>query len=84
MVIHLDVVIDVDLVLTPFSENVAMGWQGFEGGFIQVLKEALRVPWSFSKGRLLRNSTCWAIASLSSAKVKNVRCLRGTMTQRSA
>jgi hypothetical protein len=41
MMIHFDVVIDIDLGLTPFSENVAMNWQGFEGGFVQTLVKAL-------------------------------------------
>jgi hypothetical protein len=53
MMIDLDVVIDIDLVSAPFSENVAMDWQGFEGGFIQGLKEAFTGSLDFFEGSVI-------------------------------
>jgi activator of 2-hydroxyglutaryl-CoA dehydratase len=55
MVIHFDVVIDIDLWSAPFSENVAMGWQGFEGGFVQALKEAFTGSLDFFKGTVIED-----------------------------
>ena len=34
MAIHFDVVIDIDFGSTPFSKNVAMGWQRLESRFV--------------------------------------------------
>jgi hypothetical protein len=53
MVIHFDVVIDIDLGLAPLRENVPMGWQGFEGRFIQALKEAFTGSLNLFKGSVI-------------------------------
>jgi hypothetical protein len=41
MAVHFDVVIDADLCPAPLGIREAMGRQGFEGGFIESLKEVL-------------------------------------------
>jgi len=55
MMIHFDVVIDIDLGSAPFSEDVAMNGQGFEGGFVQTLVEALAGPLKFFERTIIED-----------------------------
>jgi hypothetical protein len=50
VVIHLNMVIDIDLGPAPVGLDESMGRQGFESRFVQALKQAPSGGWEFFKG----------------------------------
>jgi hypothetical protein len=53
MVIHFDMVINIDLCSAPLRIWEAMGREGFEGWLIERLKEAFAGPFEFFKGAVI-------------------------------
>mgnify|MGYP001590285010 CR=1 FL=1 len=53
MVIHFDMVIDIDLCPAPFGVREAMEGEGFEGWLIERLKEVLAGAVEFFKGAVI-------------------------------
>ena len=70
MAIQLDMVIDIDLGVFPFSKDEPVRGRGFKAGFSRVSNRILREVGSFSKGRWFKISSWTRRASLSSRETE--------------